>query len=480
MQRIPTALAAALLAASALAHAAAPDTQAVEYFNSVTGHYFVTAGAGEALGIDAGAAGPGWVRTGRSFQAWLSSAAAPSDAQPVCRFYSSMANSHFYTASADECRSLEAAAESERAATGTVKGWAYEGTAFYIETPKDGRCPAGTTAIDRVYNNGFATGEGSNHRFVDDDALAQLMVDRHWGAGGAAFCAQAKPTGTEADLAPTAASFDALAGTWTGSARWKTETGSTETSAVHDLSLTIAADGSLTGTGNGCAFTGTVAAGDGFRSFFRGTATATSCTDAAFDGDYAKLRLERFGASLLRARLQRGEDDTGEVSIDARLADASAPAPAAGTFGSVTGDWSGTLAWVATQHMSAGNIVERAASNQALALSISEAGAVTGGGFGCTVTGTLAASATKRGSDDMGDDTGDESGNPGGFGGEITLAGCTQALFDGTFARVHVMRAGPARLVVNLERETSDAEGGTSVEIEGTLQAGAPAASIGD
>src|SRR6185437_7161206 len=141
----------------------------------------------------------------------------------------------------------------------------------------------------------------------------------------------------------------------------------------------------------------------------------TGCTDAAFNGDYPKVRLERFGANLLMARLQRGDDDANEVSIDARLTDASAPAPSAGTFGSVTGDWSGTVAWVATQHMSAGNIVERAASNQMLALSISDAGAVSGSGFGCTVTGTLAASAAKRGSDDMGDDTGDD--NPGGHGG---------------------------------------------------------------
>jgi len=263
---------------------------------------------------------------------------------------------------------------------------------------------------------------------------------------------------------------------------------------VHDLSLTIAADGTLTGTGNGCTFTGAAAAGDGFRSFFRGSATATGCTDAAFNGEYPKVRLERFGANLLMARLQRGDDSANEVSIDARLTNASAPPPATGTFGSVTGDWSGTVAWVATQHMSAGNIVERAASNQALSLSISDAGAVTGSGFGCTVTGTLAASAMKRGSDDMGGDAGDDhagdhgggasgGGNggddPGGFGGEITLAGCTQALFDGTFTHVHVMRAGPSRLVVNLERETSDAQGSTSVEIEGTLQAGAPAPATG-
>jgi hypothetical protein len=86
MTRIPTALAAAaLLAAGAWAHAAAPDTEAIEFYNQGTGHYFVTASATEALGIDAGAAGPGWVRTGRSFQAWLTKSSAPADAVAVCR-----------------------------------------------------------------------------------------------------------------------------------------------------------------------------------------------------------------------------------------------------------------------------------------------------------------------------------------------------------------------------------------------------------
>jgi hypothetical protein len=354
-------------------------------------------------------------------------------------------------------------------------------------------CPAGTTKIDRVYNNGFATGEGSNHRFVDDAELDQLMVDRQWIAEGAAFCAQDKSSGSDADLPPTGASFDALAGTWTGSARWKTESSAGETSATHDLSLTIAADGTLSGTGNGCTFTGQVSAGDGFRSFFRGTASATGCTDPAFDGDYPKLRLERFGATTLMARLQRGDDDTNEVSIDARLTNGSPPPPTAGAFDSVTGDWEGTVAWVATQHLSGGNIVSPAASNQSLSLSVSSAGAVTGSGFGCTVTGTLAAAAAKQG-DDPGDDmqgdqhggtSGGNGGNgdapggsgdaPGGFGGDLAFAGCTQALFDGEFTQVHVMRVGPSRLVVNLERHTSDAQGTASVEIEGTLKASASA-----
>lgn len=462
MERKLTALAAVLLAIAAPARAASPDTEAVEFYNQTTGHYFVTATASEALGIDAGVAGAGWQRTGRSFQAWLSKSGAPADARPVCRFYSTAANSHFYTADPTECQTLKDMAAQELAATGTVRGWGYEGTAFYIQAPSQGgSCPAGTTAITRVYNDGFANGEGSNHRFVDDHALAQLMVDRHWIAEGTVFCAATKAaTGTDANLAPTTQSFDAIAGTWTGSARWKVETPTTESHDVQALSLSIAADGTLSGTGDGCSFTGHVQSGDGFRSFFQASASATGCTDPAFNGDYAKVRLERFGATTLMVRLQRGSE-ANEVSIEARLdnPDASTPpaAPASG-FDSVAGDWAGTVAWVAEQQLATGNMIEPAANNKPLSLSISTAGAVTGSGFGCTVTGNL---QPFTGRDDHG-----------GFGGEIDLAGCDQAAFDGSFTHVRIVRAGPSRLVVNLERETQDAQSKSSVEIEGTLQSG--------
>ena len=49
--------------------ASTPETQAVEFFNTDLGHYFLTADAAEALSVDAGAAGDGWVRTGRTFGA---------------------------------------------------------------------------------------------------------------------------------------------------------------------------------------------------------------------------------------------------------------------------------------------------------------------------------------------------------------------------------------------------------------------------
>ena len=56
-----------LIAAAGLARAAEPTATAVEFYNTVLGHYFVTAGPGEAAAIDAGRAGPGWTRTGGQF-----------------------------------------------------------------------------------------------------------------------------------------------------------------------------------------------------------------------------------------------------------------------------------------------------------------------------------------------------------------------------------------------------------------------------
>src|SRR5512140_1225993 len=121
MLRTTRALLPAMLAMSfsaAAASAAPPDTEAVEFYNTFINHYFVTATASEAQIIDSGGAGPGWLRTGRSYPAWLDKASAPTTAQPVCRFYSTGANSHFYTASADECAQLKQLEAAERALGG--------------------------------------------------------------------------------------------------------------------------------------------------------------------------------------------------------------------------------------------------------------------------------------------------------------------------------------------------------------------------
>ena len=412
---------------STAAIASAPDTEAVEYYNAFTKHYFVTATASESRIIDSGGAGEGWMRTGRSFQAWIAKAAAPADASAVCRFYSSGANSHFYTASAGECEGLKDARS----------GWQYEGIAFYIHAPSQGQCPAGTVELLRAYNNGFANGEGSNHRFIDDANLNELMVESKWIAEGAVFCATPKSTGTSANLRPTTTSFESLVGTWKGAARWEVETGDNDKEVTQPLELTLAADGSITGTGYGCAFTGKVTLGDGFRSLFTGSITASGCTDTAFNGQYTKIKLQRFGANTLMARMKRG-DGKDEASISARLVnDAAAPPPATpASFDGLAGDWVGTVGWEAESSSAQVEV------NRPLELSISTAGAITGTGFGCTFTGSLAAPA------------------------QVTAAGCENAIFNGTFERIQVRREDGGRIELSFKRES----GAAHVEIEGTLQ----------
>ncbi|MGE5095439.1 MAG: hypothetical protein ACM3SO_09895 [Betaproteobacteria bacterium] len=444
-----------LTALSLSAIAAEPETEAVEFYNRTLGHYFITATASEAKQVDDGAAGPGWVRTGRSFQAWLDPANAPANASSVCRFYSAGANSHFYTADANECEGLKQleAAERDRArSTGApILGWQYEGIAFRIESPAGGTCPAGTVAVSRVYNNGFATGEGSNHRFVDDSELRALMVDRSWISEGVAFCSRSKPSGTNANLAATTSNFDAVAGSWSGTAEWEKASGGTHERAP--MTLDVSSSGAVQGSGRGCSFSGQLASGDGFRSLFTATLVAAGCSDAAFNGTYRRFDLERYsnGTLLLEAKLGNG---ASEASIEATLASASAPVPpppsATPSAAGVTGDWSGTVGWTVVRQQG-GASTTLVAANRPLSLSISSAGAVSGSGFGCTFSGSLAQTSTG-----------------GVFGGSIQASGCGDANFNGTFANVKV-KLDDRRLEVELERESQAADVTTKVSIDGSL-----------
>lgn len=457
MLRIRGALLPAMLAASFSASAAAPDTEAVEFYNAFINHYFVTATATEAQALESGAAGPGWLRTGRSYPAWLDKSSAPADAQPVCRFYSTGANSHFYTASANECAGLRQLEATERAAGGAVKGWQYEGIAFYIQAPSGGQCSGGTVTITRAYNNGFATGEGSNHRFIDDNELQALMVDRSWIAEGAVMCSQPKSaTGTNANLAATTASFGSLEATWTGDAKWKSENNGRETRATAPLTLTIDAAGAVSGSGNGCTFTGQVKAGDGFRSLFKATVSATGCTVASFNGDYQFAHFERFGTGTLMVNMKR-EAGPVEAKIEARLTtDTTVIAqPNAADFSSVAGDWTGTVGWIAKQEGSGKDSSHRNEVNRPLSLSITSGGALSGSGFGCTLTGTL--SSNKSGQS--------------GFGGTVTTTGCENAAFDGTFNDVRVKREDAGSIEVDFKQETRSGNTKNIVEIEGELDA---------
>ncbi|MDP1679694.1 MAG: hypothetical protein Q8L02_06210 [Candidatus Nitrotoga sp.] len=153
----------------------------VEFYNTNLDHYFITADASEAAAIDGGSAGPGWIRTGNSFKSGGST--------PVCRFYGSQVpgpNSHFYTLAGSECDGLK---QLQAITPATQKRWNFESLDFISTPPTNGTCLTGTVPVYRAYNNGFARGVDSNHRFSSAAAAIQDVVMRGWINEGVVMCA---------------------------------------------------------------------------------------------------------------------------------------------------------------------------------------------------------------------------------------------------------------------------------------------------
>ncbi len=168
-------LGALLLAAPALlalaprpAHAFCINCDAVpviEYVNEINGHYLLLPAADPEVAIvEGGGAGPGWVRTGNDFTTNLF---AP---LPVCRFYSPVFNTHFYTADATECALVKQNPD-----------WVYEKSPFNASPLAGGICIG--VSIYRVYRAG-------DHRYTADASLRDAMLAKGWADEGIAFCVQ--------------------------------------------------------------------------------------------------------------------------------------------------------------------------------------------------------------------------------------------------------------------------------------------------
>ena len=136
----------------------------LEYVNDINGHYLLLpAGDPETVAVDNGAAGAGWQRTGNEFTTSIS---APS---PVCRFYSPVANTHFYTADPAECAVVKQSPD-----------WVYEKSPFAAFPPSSGSC-GHMTPIYRVYHAG-------DHRYIADAGLRDAMLAKGWIDEGIGFC----------------------------------------------------------------------------------------------------------------------------------------------------------------------------------------------------------------------------------------------------------------------------------------------------
>ena len=161
--------------------AAGASPTVYEFYNSVLDHYFITADPNEAAAIDGGSAGPGWSRTGNQF--------ASGGPIAVCRFYGSQSpgpNSHFYTASAQECANLK---QLQATTPATQKRWNFESNDFLTDVPGAAGCPAQTVPIYRAYNNGFPLKIDSNHRITEFLPSILEVVAKGWINEGIVMCA---------------------------------------------------------------------------------------------------------------------------------------------------------------------------------------------------------------------------------------------------------------------------------------------------
>jgi hypothetical protein len=180
--------------------AAAPPlpVTVVEYYAAALDHYFITPLAAEIDALDSGRI-PGWTRTGQTFLAYPSQSTADLAANPVCRFYipPQDGDSHFFSASPDECAALLQKVMTDP----RYSGFVYETpNLFYIDLPPNlvtGICPPLTMPVYRLYNNRADT----NHRYTTDPAIRAQMIAKGYipegyGPDSVSMCA---PTGQPID-----------------------------------------------------------------------------------------------------------------------------------------------------------------------------------------------------------------------------------------------------------------------------------------
>ena len=183
--------------AGATASAPPLPVTAVEYYNKALDHYFISSLQPDIDALDTGRI-PGWARTGQSFKVYPSLAPADLAASPVCRFYipPQHGNSHFISASPDECAAILQASATDP----NYSGYVYEtSNAFYVDLPDSstGACPERTGPVFRLWN-GRAD---SNHRYTTDPAIKAQMLALGYQAEGygpnkVSMCA---PTGEPLD-----------------------------------------------------------------------------------------------------------------------------------------------------------------------------------------------------------------------------------------------------------------------------------------
>jgi hypothetical protein len=148
-----------------------PTLTVLEYYSARLNHYFISSAPAEQSFLDAGNV-IDFSRTGLQFKAF---AVGAPGTNAVCRFYSILVNSHFYTASSAECSLV----------INTMPIWNYERNEFGIALPAGTQCPAGMTPVYRNFNN---RPNDYNHRFTTSLSTYNSMVAAGWMGEGIVMC----------------------------------------------------------------------------------------------------------------------------------------------------------------------------------------------------------------------------------------------------------------------------------------------------
>src|SRR5438105_3537562 len=163
----------------------------VEFYNDSLDHYFMSPLAPDIDALDSGRIS-GWSRTGYSFDAFATTAAATN---PVCRFSipPQHGDSHFFSASPAECAAVLAKIGVDPNYSGYILETPSE---FHIALPDTatGACAlAGRNpqSVFRLWNNRA----DSNHRYTADASIRARMIARGYlpegyGTLGVAMCTQ--------------------------------------------------------------------------------------------------------------------------------------------------------------------------------------------------------------------------------------------------------------------------------------------------
>ncbi len=183
----------------ALATLPSPVTDGIvtEYLNTENfpnapgGSYFYASNEEERAFLDAGTPGK-WFRTGKNFK--------HGGYVAVCRFYGSVSpgpNSHFYTASDQECNLLKSLEIKPRPPS--KQQFNFENKSFYANVPIPAKtagqaptCPVDSIPLYRAYNLAYGpTGKrnyDSNHRFSTTRADIDEVVAKGWSDEGIVMC----------------------------------------------------------------------------------------------------------------------------------------------------------------------------------------------------------------------------------------------------------------------------------------------------